>query len=47
MAMLRRFLAVSVLAGLTSTVIANEYNLACEVVGAVISDASNLYYPGK
>lgn len=45
--MLRRFLTTSVLAGLTSAVLGNEYRLACEAVAVVMSNASDVYYPGR
>lgn len=38
---------VSLITGLVSTLIGNEYDHACRAVKAAISDASDVYYPGK
>lgn len=45
---LSRLLTISALAGpLVFATAGNEYHKACEAAEAVMSDASNVYYPGN
>ena len=44
--MLSRFLTIPALAGLAFGTTGKEYLLACKAVERVISNASEVYYPG-
>jgi len=45
--MLSRFLAILPLVGLAFATLDEWYGLVCQVVEVAISNASNVYYPGK
>jgi hypothetical protein len=45
--LLSPFLTVSALAGLALATTNEEYCAACKAVETVISNASNVYYPGE
>ena len=42
-----RFLAISTLAGLAFAATYKEYLKTCKAIEGVISDASEVYYPGE
>ena len=45
--MLTRFAAILALVGLAFATAGKDYRQACQAVGAVISNASKVYYPGE
>jgi len=45
--MLGRLLTISALAGLAFSAVGDGYHHACKAVEAAISNASEVYYPGK